>query len=209
MLGKIILVAKFPFPVSVNEMYRMNRHGEKVLTREAREFKSTVEDYLTYWEKSEELRKEIFVDEMAILELRQNQEYRRKRRRINPIWLHFTVRGIFQKNIGDIDNIVKILIDAILKDTYDYDDRYVADVDLKKIVDNKAKSHVVVIIRECFIDWESENLFQSAMQEVTLYTRPGNIYSDPTAKDHITKENNPYDCITEVDLPWSKYQGPM
>lgn len=198
MIGKIILAGVFPLPVSVNGLYTKNRNGDKILTREGREYKDEIVKKIIFGPKNKELRHEIYVDDTAIIELRQIREALRKRRKVTPAWLHLQILFVFKKNSGDADNLIKALQDAIMGDWIEYDDRYIADLPVKKVVDPNAESHVEVVLRECRIAWQSGDVIKAAMQEVETYKlHNGTFHNQVTQTDW----ENQYNAITEVDLP--------
>lgn len=196
MLGKIIMAGVFPLPISVNSLYKTNRNGDKILTKAGREFKEDVVSRICFGPKIEELQHEIHVDDAAVIELRQIMEALRKRRKITPAWLYLQILCVFQQNKGDADNLIKALQDAIMGDWLDYDDRYVADLPVKKVVDKEAHPHVEVVLRECAITWKSGDVITAAMQEIEQYKKQdGTFYNAPTLA-----ERNLHNAITEVDL---------
>jgi Holliday junction resolvase RusA-like endonuclease len=212
MLGNIVMAGIFDLPISVNEMYLTRRTREggnyRTLTEKARTYKNTIYNLLVSATNGPE--KNIYVDGVAVRAIKKNNADYKKNKKIKRIKFHLSITCTYVNDKADVSNFVKLLEDAIFGEWLELNDNQVIDLHPVKIVDPKHPACVEVVLRECTPSWSTGDLFRQAMTELQMQgVRPGNIYSDPTDKNYATLQENPYNAITEVDLPWSAYQNSM
>lgn len=199
----------FDLPVSVNELYETVRKRDgstyRRLTSEARDYKDTVYELLVAAPSAEELRGKIYTDELAAKAIRKNYRATQRNPNMEKILLHISFLMTFNSYKSDLTNYMKLIEDAIIGDWLKYNDNRVISANPQKVVNPNVKPSIEVVVRECTMHWKSGDLFRSAWQEIAGY-KTANLYSDPTLPDFLAQKENPYNAITQVDLPWIEGQ---
>lgn len=172
-----LLVAAFPLPLSVDEMYPQAGNKRR-LSWEAMAWKAEVKGYLNAGKAAPPYLIE-YMNIPAIQDLRMdfrsNSQAKLAKEARNRHRLFIEVLFVFTNERSDIDNRIKCLQDTLAEwfscDGQNYfNDRFVAKIAAYRAVEPDAAAHCEVIVKECEITWHSGKLLAMHRQSQLLRT---------------------------------------